>query len=284
MNRLSRYPESVRAPLRLSGTVGEMTSLDAYLLLALRMADAADQATLKWWNPSGVATTVKSDGSPVTEADVAAERAVLEIALDVCPDDGFLGEEIGEKSGSTGRRWIVDGVDGTRAFAAGLETWGTLIALEQRGEIVLGVASSPAQDRRWWASRGGGAYTGTCSADSRSTPLRVSAGRVLVAERVVTKPTFVNLALEHQEAIARLIGAVPVDAPWSHQLRVAEGQADLCVWFCGDVWDHAAPSIIVEEAGGRFTDLAGGKRLDSRTAIYSNGATHDVALAALLVT
>jgi fructose-1,6-bisphosphatase/inositol monophosphatase family enzyme len=106
----------------------------------------------------------------------------------------------------------------------------------------------------------------------------------LVAERVVTKPTFVNLALEHQEAIARLIGAVPVDAPWSHQLRVAEGQADLCVWFCGDVWDHAAPSIIVEEAGGRFTDLAGGKRLDSRTAIYSNGATHDVALAALLVT
>jgi histidinol-phosphatase len=81
--------------------------------------------------------------------------------------------------------------------------------------------------------------------------------------------------------LERLAGGRPPDRPWSHQNRVAEGEADLCVWFCGDIWDHAAPSILVEEAGGRFSDHWGGTRLDSRTAVYSNGARHDEVLDAL---
>ena len=85
---------------------------------------------------------------------MAAEEACLLLRRVARPDDGLLGEEVGERPGSSGRRWIVDGIDGTRFFAAGRPTWGTLIALEGDGEIVLGVSSSPAQDRRWWASRG----------------------------------------------------------------------------------------------------------------------------------
>lgn len=81
-----------------------------------------------------------------------------------------------------------------------------------------------------------------------------------------------------QEALEQLAGGRPLDHAWSHQNRVADGQVDLCVWYAGDIWDHAAPSIIVEEAGGRFTDHGGGRRLDTRTAVYSNGIGHDQVL------
>ena len=262
--------------------MGAMASAHPDLLLALSLADQADRVTLEWWNPRGVAATVKANGSPVTAADVAAEQAVLRAVLDACPGDGFLGEEIGSRPGTTDRRWNVDGIDGTRAFVAGLPTWGTLIALEERGKVVVGVASSPAQDRRWWARRGDGAFTGSCTTAAVGASIRVSAGRGQPrAHRLVTKPTFAGLSAQHQAAIEALAGGRPDDGLWSHQLRVAEGELDMCIWFCGDTWDHAAPSVIVEEAGGRFTDHAGGKRLDTRTAIYPNGASHDEVLAAL---
>ena len=127
-----------------------MTSSFSDLSLALMMADAADAVTLMWWSTDGVALTTKSTGSPVTKADIAAEHAVQKRVLELCPGDGFLGEEIGERKSSNGRRWIVDGIDGTRNFAGGLRDWGTLIALEDHGVVVLGVVSSPAQNRRWW--------------------------------------------------------------------------------------------------------------------------------------
>lgn len=263
------------------GDVEKMKSSNSDFSLALAMADAADVATLKWWRPNGVPSATKVDGSTVTEADEAAERAALAVVLDACPSDGFLGEEVGERQGTSGRRWIVDGIDGTRHFAAGLPTWGTLIALEYHGVIVLGVASSPVQGRRWWAVRGEGAFTGSCSAGSSGKPIRVSTSQEFSTERIVTLPTFDELSLGRQEVIGRFAGGRPADRPWSHQLQVAEGGLDMCIWFCGDIWDHAAPSLIVEEAGGRFTDHAGGKRLNTRTAIYSNGAIHDEALAAI---
>lgn len=258
-----------------------MKSSNPDLSMAIAMADAADVATLKWFSPNGVVSATKTDGSPVTEADVAAEIAVLEIVLDLFPRDGFLGEEVGELPGTSGRRWIVDGIDGTRHFAAGLPTWGTLIALENDDMIVLGVASSPAQDRRWWAIRGEGAFTGSCSDGSLGTPISVSTSQGLMADRVVTLPAFEDLSVDRQETIERFAGGRPADRLWSHQLLVAEGGLDMCIWFCGDIWDHAAPSLIVEEAGGRFTDHAGSKRLNTRTAIYSNGASHDEVLVAM---
>ncbi len=248
---------------------------------AIHLADLADAMTLRRWSRHGVATTAKADGSPVTEADVAAEEAVLSAVRQERPGDGFLGEEVGERHGTTGRRWIVDGIDGTRFFAAGLAEWGSLIALENDGEIVLGVTSSPAQDRRWWATRRGGAFTGRSRSRSTVTRIHVSTAERFRPDRFITLPAHGALPMHRQQIIEQLAGGPPADHPWSHANRIAEGQADVCVWFCGDVWDHAAPSILVEEAGGRFSDHWGGRRLDTRTAIYSNGVRHDDVLAAL---
>lgn len=247
--------------------------------LAFRLADAADEVTSAWWTADGVQARAKADGTPVTDADVAAEEAVARVVSSVHTGDGLLGEEIGERLGTSGRRWIVDGIDGTRGFVAGERTWGTLIALEQDGEIVVGVCSSPALGRRWWAARGGGAFTGR-GLGSR-TRLQVSAERQITAARIVTAPRYTNLTPEQQRRIESFAGGCPADRTWSHQNAVAAGHLDMCIWFCGDVWDHAAPSLIVEEAGGRFSDHAGGHRLDTRTAVYSNGLHHDEVLAVL---
>ena len=249
--------------------------------LAFQLADLADAETLQRWNSHGVTATMKSDGSPVTEADLAAEEAVLAYVEAERPGDAFIGEQVGERSGTTGRRWIVDGIDSTKSFAAGLKTWGTLIALETDGEIVLGLASSPAQARRWWATRGGGAFSGSTSDRTNSTPLLVAPSRPLQPELVVTLPAIADMDSAHRDALTKLAGGIPVDRPWCHQIRVAEGEVDVCVWTAGDIWDHAAPSILVEEAGGRFSDFKGRKRLDTRTAIYSNGPVHQEVLAAI---
>lgn len=251
------------------------------LALAFRLADLADAETLGRWSPDGVAATEKGDGTPVTAADIGAEQAMLAAVQQTCPEDRFLGEEVGAHGGTSDRRWIVDGIDGTRFFVAGLRTWGTLIALESGGEIVLGLATSPAQNRRWWATRGGGAFTGPANDRSTEHPIGVSGPRPLRPDRVVTLPHVEDWQPHHRAGLRDLIGGDPDHQPWSHQIRVATGEADLCVWFAGDIWDHAAPSILVEEAGGRFSDHSGGRRLDTRTAVYSNGTNHDETLAAL---
>lgn len=257
--------------------------MDADLAFAFRLADIADAVTMRWWSPSGIAAATKDDGSPVTVADIATEEAIRDAVGVDHPDDGFLGEEVGEQLGSTGRRWIVDGIDGTRFFAAGSLTWGTLIALEVGREIVLGVSSSPAQDRRWWASRGQGAFTGRSTNRSADRRIHVSAERQLRGDRVTTLPSHDALPEQGRRLVQRLLSGPSTDLVWSHANRVAEGQIDLAVWFGGDIWDHAAPSILVEEAGGRFSDHWGGKRLDTRTAIYSNRLCHDDVLEALEV-
>ncbi len=254
-----------------------MSDLD----VAWQMADAADAETMARWRSSGVASTNKADGTPVTEADIASDRAMRAVTVEAFPDDAFLGEEIGAFDGSSGRRWIVDGIDGTRFFADGASTWGTLVALESDGEIVLGLATSPAQNRRWWAMKGAGAFTGSGESRVGARQIHVSSEHEPVPERTATLPSFDRFDERSQAAVRDILGGEPADIAWSHQLRVAEGDIDLCVWLGGDIWDHAAPSLIVEEAGGRFSDLAGGKRLDTRTAIYSNGGQHDELLAAL---
>ena len=257
--------------------------MDSDLELAFRLSDAADSVTIGSWSSAGVAWSLKSDGSPVTDADSAAERAVLDLVRNVRPGDGLLGEEVGEHLGTTGRRWIVDGIDGTKYFASGSRCWGTLIALEANGEIVVGVSSSPAQGRRWWATLGGGSFTGRTDG-SGAARLHVSPGQTkwpVGTTRFAFHPGRTGPDSSRQRVLENFAGGVVSDHSWSHQNRVAEGELDLCVWFAGDTWDHAAPSIIVEEAGGRFSDLWGGKRLDTRTALYSNGSLHDDALRAL---
>ncbi|MFM7761453.1 MAG: inositol monophosphatase family protein, partial [Acidimicrobiaceae bacterium] len=165
----------------------------------------------------------------------------------------------------------------TSGFVAGLPNWGTLIALEQEVEITLGIISSPAQDKRWWAQSGFGAFTGTCDSNRNGRQIQVSTNTHTTANRVATLPLFKNLAPQAQLSIETELAGVPSPdlSQWSQQMKVAEGDLDACIWFCGDTWNHAAPSIIIQEAGGRFSDHFGGSRLDTRTVLYSNSHCHN---------
>jgi histidinol-phosphatase len=212
----------------------------------------------------------------VTEADQAAEKALRARIEAERPRDGVVGEEYGETTGSGGRRWILDPIDGTKSYVRGIPAWGTLIALERDGEIVVGVVSAPALRRRWWASRGGGAF-----ADGE--PIRVS--RVSAIEDSLlcytSLPAFEKHGLgeEFRALAARCWEARGFSDYWAHVL-VAEGSADLAVEPVMNLWDNAPLQVIVEEAGGRFTDLEGRPRADGGSAVTTNGLLHDEVLAA----
>ena len=231
------------------------------LSLALELADLADSIALPRFRASDLRVETKPDLSPVTEADTAVEQAIRARLAADRPGDGVLGEEFGDDS-SGGRRWIVDPIDGTRNYSRGIPVWATLIALEEDGTLQLGVVSAPALGRRWWAERGAGAF-----ADGE--PIRVSA--VARVEDAVF-----CFAVEQQlpEIAARCWHARGFGDFWAHML-VAEGAADGAVDAVGvSIWDLAAVRIVVEEAGGRFSDAAGVARIDGGSAISSNGLLH----------
>ncbi len=238
------------------------------LALALSLADAADAISLGRFRAGDLQVETKPDLTPVTEADRAVETMIRERLAIERPDDGLLGEEFGALGGGS-RRWIVDPIDGTRNYSRGIPVWATLIALEEDGELRLGVVSAPALHRRWHAERGGGAWAN----DDR---VRVSAVRQI-------EDAVLSFALE--QPIPALAGyawhARGYGDFWAHML-VAEGAVDAAVDAVGvKVWDLAAIQPIVEEAGGRFTDAAGVARADGGTAISSNGHLHDELLRAV---
>ena len=237
------------------------------LELALRLADAADAISSPGFR-SGLAIETKADLTPVTEADRAVEAELRRILADERPGDAVLGEE-GGAEGAAARRWIVDPIDGTRNYARGIPVWATLIALESDGVVTLGVVSAPALLSRWWAERGGGAW-------AHGEPVHVSAiGRV---EEAVLSFSIENEvpALARRAWHARGLGDF-----WAHML-VAEGAVDGAVDAVGiSEWDLAAVQVIVEEAGGRFSDFDGISRIDSGSAVTSNGLLHEELLAAV---
>ena len=175
----------------------------------------------------------KADGTHLTTAD-GDDKIVIRQALGTArPDDGFIGEEIGSRPSRNGRRWIVDGIDGTNGYISGLPNWGTLIALEQEGEIPLGIILSPAQDKRWWAQSGFGAFTGTCDSNRNGRQIRVSTNTHTTANRVATLPLFKNSAPHAQLSIENARAGVPSLnlSQWSQQMKVAEGDLDACIWL-----------------------------------------------------
>jgi histidinol-phosphatase len=251
--------------------------LSADLALAHRLADAGRSVTMPRFR--GVFTSrKKADGSLVTEVDEAAEDAIRAIVARERPHDAFLGEERGE-TGSGSRRWIVDAIDGTLDFAAGATGWGTLIALEIDGRVAVAVCEMSPIGKRYWARRGGGAYvSGTGARDVR---LQVSGTTDLAAARCFVPPAL-WVRTPAARAMSKAVGAatLPYEQDEHPALEIASGSADLCVFFMAGAWDLAAPALVVEEAGGRFTDLAGGSTLTGG-AVFSNGRLHDAAVALL---
>jgi histidinol-phosphatase len=237
------------------------------LALALRLADAADAISLPHFR-SGLAIETKADLTPVTEADRAVEAELRRILADERPDDAILGEEQGA-AGTGSRRWILDPIDGTRNYARGIPVWGTLVALEENGVVDVGVVSAPALGHRWWAERGQGAF-------ANGERIRVSA--VSEVEEAVLSFSIDNEVppLARRAWHARGLGDF-----WAHML-VAEGAVDGAVDSIGvSEWDLAAVQVVVEEAGGRFTDFSGESRIDTGSAVTSNGLVHDELLAAM---
>ncbi len=229
----------------------------------------------------------KGDGSPVTIADRGAEER-LRVAIEQrFPADGILGEEYGEKPGTSGRRWILDPIDGTKSFVHGVPLCGTLVALEVDGEAVVGVISMPLLDELVAAARGEGAFWwprvgDLASADSRRRAARVSRVSALAeATLCLTSPrhfiTSPARTLADQVALVRGWGDC-----YGH-LLVATGRADIQLDPAMHVWDNAALQPILEEAGGRFTSWSGEATHLGDSAVTTNGLLHDVVLEHLKV-
>ena len=235
--------------------------------LARRLADAADAISLPRFR-TGLAIETKPDLTPVTEADRAVEKELRRILGEERPEDAILGEEEGA-AGSGARRWLLDPIDGTRNYARGIPVWATLIALEADGVVQLGMVSAPALGRRWWAERGSGAF-------ADGNPVRVSA-----ISRV--EDAVLSFAIESElPAIAqRAWHARGFGDFWPYML-IAEGSVDGAVDAVGvSEWDLAAMQVIVEESGGRFSDRRGENRIDTGSAVASNGLLHGELLAGL---
>ena len=224
----------------------------------------------------GAAVSLKADRSPVTEADRAAEAAIVEVLRARCPDHGALGEELGE-SGPRGRRFIVDPIDGTRNFVRGIPTWAVLIGLEEDGLVRAGVVYQPVTGVLHTAWRGQGAYR-----DGE----RIRVSPVDTLDRALVVHSSVNFLRRspHWDGFLRLADRTQVQrgfGDFSAYLWVAEGQGEVALSTTVKAWDVAALKVIVEEAGGRLTDLDGRTGIYGSTVLASNGLLHDAALAAM---
>lgn len=267
---------------------------DADLRLAHQLADAADTITAHRFGAADLSVAAKADASFVTDADREAETALRELLAGQRPADGVLGEEGGETAGHTSRRWVIDPIDGTHNYLRGVPVWATLIALESAGEPVVAVVSAPALQRRWWARRGGGAYAGVTGGDTvtgggtATGGLAGRSGRRLAVSRVARlEQAFFSYsslsgwrAADRRAAVLELLDTVWRSRAfgdfWSY-LLVAEGAVDLAAEPEVSRWDLAAVCLLVTEAGGRFTDLAGAAGPGGGSALASNGLLHAAA-------
>jgi histidinol-phosphatase len=255
----------------------------ADLGLALELADLADSITRERFLAADLRVDTKPDMTPVSEADTAVEQAIRARLATARPDDAVLGEEHGISSGASSRRWIIDPIDATKNYVRGVPVWATLIALQERSEAgertTVGVASAPALGRRWWASAGTGAFVD----DGRSPAprrLAVSAvGELADAQLLVTGPEDWGIRLDAVLTLVSRCWRTRAFGDFWHYMLVAEGAAEIAFEPAVALWDLAAPQVIVEQAGGRFTDLAGVATAAGGDALASNGLVHEAALA-----
>lgn len=253
--------------------------------LAHVLADNADDLAMDRFGAIDLEVSTKPDMSYVTESDQAVEAAIRRTLRSARTRDVVLGEEQGEEEGSTGsheRRWIIDPIDGTSNFVRGVPVWATLIALEEAGEIVAGLVSAPALGRRWWASKGSGAFTGRSFMHAREIRCSQVSDLSAASLSFSSAPSWEDIGQgEAFWALARRCWRTRAYGDfWSYML-VAEGAVDIAAEPELKLWDMAALDVIVREAGGRFTSLEGEDGPWGANAIATNGRLHDAAMAYL---
>jgi histidinol-phosphatase len=245
---------------------------------ALDAARAAGAVALRYFRGE-LEVSLKPDQTPVTRADREAEQAIVARLRAAFPDVGVLGEEYGEQ-GNQRRRWIIDPIDGTRNFVRGIPFWATLIALEEDGEVTVGVVHAPATGDLLWARRGAGAF-------ASGQPVRVSTiDRLERATLCHGGLRYLKQrdAAGYWDGFLRLVDRTDRQRGFGDYLgytMVLRGQAELMMEVDLKPWDLAPFAVLLEEAGGRFTDLHGRPTVHSGTALASNGRVHPAALAVL---
>jgi histidinol-phosphatase len=240
------------------------------LEVAVALARAAGDITLRWFRSADLEVERKADGSPVTEADRAAERYLREQLTERFPGDGILGEEEVPLPSSTGRRWILDPIDGTKAFTCGVPLYTNLLALEDDHGIAIGVINVPALGETVWAGRGLGAH-------SERGPARVSEVADLAGAFLMTS------AIDGWDP-GRLDGLATTGAllrTWGDgygYALVATGRAAAMIDPVVEAYDVGPMPVILDEAGGRFTDLDGSATISGGSGLGTNGKLHDALL------
>jgi histidinol-phosphatase len=253
-------------------------SFEADLTLALQLADLADDIALDRFRAQDLKVETKPDSSPVTDADRAVELALKAKLATERPTDAIIGEEFGTQDGSN-RTWIIDPIDGTANFMRGVPVWASLIALAVDGKPVVGVVSAPALGRRWWGADGLGAHTRDIDDTRRS--IRVSG----ISDLEHASFSYNNLQLWDQfgylDALMRLSRSVwrtRAYGDFYSYMLLAEGAVDVVAEHDLKIYDIAALVPVVEQAGGRFSDLGGPLTAESSSVLATNALLHDAVM------
>jgi histidinol-phosphatase len=261
---------------------GTDVELRRWLDVAQAACDEADVTARSHFRRDLVIET-KPDRSFVTQADTAIERRIRERLTDAFPDHGLVGEEYGTEAGDASVRWYIDPIDGTHNFIRGVPLFGTLLAVERDGELQASVLSAPALDERWWAWRGGGAW----ARNRGEAPRRIQVSRVTSLDdaQVLYGSGRDIVASGRAPGFEDLLRSVWRERGfgdfWGYAL-VAEGAAEAMVEVGLSAWDAAAPMLLVEESGGRVTDLEGRRAIDNGSFLVTNGRLHDTIRARLI--
>lgn len=248
----------------------------ALLEAAVAIAREAGEATLRWFRAADLEVERKLDGTPVTAADRAAEALVRRRIAEAFPDDGVLGEEEAELEGTSGRRWVVDPIDGTKAFARGVPLYTTLLAVEDRDGVAAGVIVVPALGEAVWAGRGLG-----CFHDGQRCAVSEVAS---VPDAYLTSSSYSHWPEAALLAVRRSGMAMRTWGDGYGYLLVATGRMEAMVDPVVAPYDIAPMPVILAEAGGRFTDLDGNDGYAGGSGVATNGVLHDEVLALLRAT
>ncbi len=264
----------------MSSTTESQTDFQAFVRLAMdtarHAAETGAQVALSYFS-KGLRPEIKDDRSPVTIADRETEAAIIAHIQSVFPSHSILGEESGYLNQESSSRWIIDPIDGTKGFIRGGGFWGSLVALEHKGEIVAGAVALPLQKKTYWAAKGLGCYR--------------NGQKIMVSPIASLRDA--TLSLGEMNHLVRVAGQAPlckllttVDSSRCYGdpgalMMVLDGLAD--AWLEAGVkpWDLAPSKVLIEEAGGRFSNFLGGSSLELGSAIVSNGHLHEEILSFL---